>query len=556
MPRKLQALLLCLLLWLALPPIMLGQNTHVTAEAIGQANLRAATNTDSDLLGQIAAGTRYPVIGRSQFYPWLLLGDPASLRPMGWVFAELVTVQGNLNSVAFTEIIVDGSTVVLKTPTAQPSTSPGTTPIPTSTATTGVIGTVSNEINVRYGPGVEYPRVGVGRAGDQFEILARHTQFPWLQVRFAEAPNGVGWVATDLLAIQGNVFNLPAITQTFFDLPTLTPTASALQLSALFQSTPVAISPQFQALADQLWNMTLTAGFDSETSRLAALFLLDLRTQEAITFDNQIAFSGMSLNKIVILATLYSVLQSPPNLELAIDIANMMVCSENSASNAILSYLGDGDPLKGGAVITEFMQRLGLDNTYIVAPFKVSDNATPAPVRAPTTSADQIRTQPDVSNQMTVDNLGWLLGGIYQCAIQNSGPLTTAMPGAFDNRECRQMINVMSDNNLGQPLLMSAGVPANTRVAHKHGWIPDTHGNAGIVFTPGGDYVFVVALHNPTWLDFSESFPLITELSQTIYNYYNPVAPITAPRDPFIVEVQDCQIAGTPIVDALMSYES
>jgi hypothetical protein len=201
------------------------------------------------------------------------------------------------------------------------------------------------------------------------------------------------------------------------------------------------------------------------------------------------------------------------------------------------------------------MQRLGLGNTYIVAPFKTSDNATPAPVRAPTTSADQTRTQPDISNQMTVDNLGRLLGSIYQCAIQNSGPLLTAIPGAFDNRECRQMLKVMSDNNLGQPLLMSAGVPQNTRVAHKHGWIADTHGNAGIVFTPGGDYVFVVALHNPIWLDFSESFPLITEMSRTIYNYYNPTTLMQTARDPYIVEVQDCKIAGTPIVDALMSYE-
>jgi hypothetical protein len=429
---------------------------------------------------------------------------------------------------------------------------------PTSTPVRiiGVIGIATNDINIRYGPGVEYPRVGVGHAGDQFEILARHTQFPWLQIRFPGAPNDVGWVANELLEIQGSLASLPTISQAFFDLPTLTPTTSALQASTLFQGTPVAISPQFEALGDQLWNMVLTAGFDPQTNRLAALFLMDLRTGEALTFDSQIAFSGMSLNKIVILTTLYSILQVPPDLERAIDIANMMVCSENSASNALLSYLGDGDPLKGGTVITEFMQKLGLGNTYIVAPFKVDPNATPAPIRAPTTSADQVRTQPDVSNQMTVDNLGWLLGGIYQCAIQNGGPLMSAMPGAFDSRECRQMLDVMSDNNLGQPLLMSAGVPENTRVAHKHGWIPDTHGNAGIVFTPGGDYVFVVALHNPTWLDFSESFPLITEMSRTIYNYYNPTAPVLTDRQPYIVPVEDCKVAGTPIVDELMSYNS
>jgi hypothetical protein len=175
-------------------------------------------------------------------------------------------------------------------------------------------------------------------------------------------------------------------------------------------------------------------------------------------------------------------------------------------------------------------------------------------VRAPTTQADQISATPDYSNQLTVDEMGWLLNGIYQCAFNNGGPLMSAAPNAFDQRECRQMLDVMSSNNLGQPLLMSAGVPENTRVAHKHGWVPDTHGDAGIVFSPGGDYALVVALHNPTWLDFGESFPLITEISRRIYNYFNPTTPFTTARDPLIVETAQCQIAGTPIIDELMSF--
>lgn len=297
----------------------------------------------------------------------------------------------------------------------------------------------------------------------------------------------------------------------------------------------------------------LKAGFEPETSRLAGFFLMDLRSGEALTVGNQIAFSGMSLNKIAILADLYSTLAAPPDLETAIDIANMMVCSENSASNALLSRIGDGDPYRGGQSVSAFMSRIGLGNTFIVAPFLTDPNATPVPVVAPTTLADQVRASPDYSNQMTVDDLGWLLAGMYQCAYRGGGPLMTAAPGAFDVRECRQMLDVMSSNNLGQPLLMSAGVPGSIRVAHKHGWTADTHGNAGIVFTPGGDYALVMALHNPTWLDFSESFPLMSEISRTIYNYFNPTAPLEQDRQPFIVEVQDCQVNGTPIIDELTS---
>jgi hypothetical protein len=280
---------------------------------------------------------------------------------------------------------------------------------------------------------------------------------------------------------------------------------------------------------------------------------MDLQSGEAITFGNDIAFSGMSLNKIAILADLYSQLTSPPSLDVAVNVANMMVCSENSASNALLSYMGSGDPYQGAQSVTNFMQTIGLGNTFIVAPFLTDPNATPEPVRAPTTEANQIVAEPDYSNQMTVDNLGWLLDGIYQCAYKGGGPLMEALPDAYTTGECRQMLDVMSDNNLGQPLLMSAGVPEQTRVAHKHGWTPDTHGNAGIVFSPGGDYVLVVALHNPTWLDFGESFPLITEISRTVYNFYNPDAPAETDREPYIVPVEECKVAGTPILEELTS---
>jgi uncharacterized protein YraI len=567
---------LTVLLWV-FPPLVSGQNTGMTAEAIGQANLRASADVNSTQIGQIQAGTRYPVIGRSELYPWVLLGDPTTLRPIGWVYKDLVTFDGDINKVPFSQVQLDGqSMTVLPSaavtniqPAAQPTLpSASITPtatmqlfgiaLPTGTATLSantIIGLVTGEINIRFGPGVDYPRIGVAEAGERYEIIARHAQLPWLQIRYPAAPNGFGWVAKDLLDIQGDVNNLPTISQMSFALPTLTATPPAVQAISFESATPVPISPAFKALGDQVWNMVLKAGFDPETSKFGAFFLMDLQTGEALSFGSKYAFSGMSLNKIAILSNLYSTMSSPPSPEIALDIANMMVCSENSASNALLTKLGNGDAFNGAQSVTLFMQQLGLGNTYIVAPFLLDPKATPAPVRAPTTQADQVKAQPDYSNQMTVSDLGWLLGGIYQCAYKNSGALINGLPNSFDSRKCHQMIDVMSSNNMGQPLLMSAGVPPEIRVAHKHGWTADTHGNAGIVFTPGGNYVLVVALHNPTWLDFGESFPLITEISRTIYNYYNPNAPMKAAREPYIVTTDECKVAGTPILNELTSLE-
>ncbi len=564
------SIVICSLLAMAilLPGLVKGQTSNVSAEAYQQANLRASTDVNSTLLGQIVAGNRYPVVGRSQYYPWLLLADPTTMQPIGWVYTDLVQVTGDINTVPYTEDAIGPAPTLTLVPTigVSPTETVGiygidlTSPTPTvgdsATNPGGVYGIVTGDINIRYGPGVDYPRVGIARAGEQYEITARNTQFPWVQIRFPQAPNGYGWVANDLLDIHGDIFSVPATSQIVFDLPTLTPTPPVIQESDLLDSTPVPISSDFRALGDQLWDMVLKAGFELDTSRLGALFLMDLRTGQAITFGNNIAFSGMSLNKITILATLYSVLQTPPDTATAVNIANMMVCSENSASNALLADLGNGDPYQGAQVVTDFMAKIGLGNTFIVAPFLTDPNATPAPVHAPTTKADQVSAQPDYSNQMTVDDLGWLLDGMYQCAFNNNGPLMSAAPGDFTQTECRQMLDVMTSNNMGQPLLMSAGVPPDTRVAAKHGWVPDTHGNAGIVFTPGGDFVLVVALHNPDWLDFGESFPLITQIAHTVYNYYNPEHPVTTDRTPYIVPVDDCKVEGSAIVNELASGNS
>ena len=189
---------------------------------------------------------------------------------------------------------------------------------------------------------------------------------------------------------------------------------------------------------------------------------------------------------------------------------------------------------------------------FIIAPFKVPD-ATPVPVRAPTTNADQIRALPDYSNQLTVDNMGWLLASIYQCANTGDGALMTKLPGQFTGQKCRQMLNIMSDNNLDEPLMMSAGVPPNTRVAHKHGYIDDTHGNAGIVFSPGGDYVLVVAMHGPVWLEATNTFPLISDLSRTVYNYLNPTAPDDSNRSWSIAGVDECLQQSRSTLNMLMS---
>jgi beta-lactamase class A len=107
----------------------------------------------------------------------------------------------------------------------------------------------------------------------------------------------------------------------------------------------------------------------------------------------------------------------------------------------------------------------------------------------------------------------------------------------------------MSNNRINA--MYESGTPLGTRIAHKHGWIDDTHGDAGVVFTPGGDFVMVTIVHNPQWMDYGESFPLIAELARATYNYYNPDAPVAEIRPGEGAE--QCELLGNPLIADLMS---
>jgi beta-lactamase class A len=293
----------------------------------------------------------------------------------------------------------------------------------------------------------------------------------------------------------------------------------------------------------------LDAEFDPATSRMGAAFLMDLQTGEAFTFGNDIAFSGMSLTKIAIMTRWYLDREAPANNDEAVTLAEAMICSENISTNELLADIGGGNPFTGAIEVTNFLQDLGIANTFLTAPYANDPFITPQPAIIPQTNADQRRAEPDPYNQATVDELGGFLASLYECAYESSGALIETFPDRITPRECRQVLRAMSDNRIDA--LFESGVPRGTRIAHKHGWISDTHGDAGIIFTPGGDFALVTIVHNPVWMDANESFPLMAEISRAAWNYYNPDDPVDEIR--FGVGVEECHLLGNPLIQELQS---
>lgn len=85
-----------------------------------------------------------------------------------------------------------------------PTPPPPTPAEPTATPTPeGVTVTVLQNMNVRSGPGTNYPVVGAGTAGQTTKVLGRNDDGTWLQVEYP-SDSGVGWVFGELVQVTGD----------------------------------------------------------------------------------------------------------------------------------------------------------------------------------------------------------------------------------------------------------------------------------------------------------------------------------------------------------------
>jgi beta-lactamase class A len=286
---------------------------------------------------------------------------------------------------------------------------------------------------------------------------------------------------------------------------------------------------------------------------IGSVFIMDLQTGEELSINADKAISGLSILKIGIFVEAYRALDGAPNeyqQQLFYDTAAR---SSNFAANLLLELaLGERNTYQGALAFTESMRRLGLVNTFMAIPYDAPVPAgwsntfvTPANLEADGS------IQLDPTMQSTAEEIGTLLSMIYYCS-KGGGTLLAVYPGEITPEECQAIIDLMILNEEGN--LIRFGVPAGTPVSHKHGWIPNTHADAGIVYTPGGDFVLVEYVHRPGgWLLADESFPILREIARATYNYFNYDNPYLGdalfererfdPDDPFF-QALDEQEAG------------
>lgn len=278
------------------------------------------------------------------------------------------------------------------------------------------------------------------------------------------------------------------------------------------------------------------------TTTVASVFIMDLTTGDEINILSDVAFTAASTIKVGILIDYFRTIFREPNQDEAWLMANSLLCSRNSSSNTLMSIIGNQDIFNGIAQVTETMQYIGARNTYLSAPFVDGDpNQALGAIATPETSPNpNFNTSPDPFNQTTAEDMGTMFTMIYDCANYGSGLMAAYPNEEFTQRECRQMLELMSANDLNR--LLHGGVPLGERISHKNGWLGGVVGDAGIVFPANGrDYVISVYLwEQGEFQDFNRLWPLVEGISRAAWNHFSPDSPMLVQRE-LPPTAEDCE---------------
>lgn len=278
----------------------------------------------------------------------------------------------------------------------------------------------------------------------------------------------------------------------------------------------VDIEPAPEASTDIL-RESLNAAL-SDFTGVAGIFAKELRRGQEFCYNCDVAFSGIGVLKIPIAVGTYAILDAAPDAVTTDNLNTLFAESDNATANLLLTHIGGGDAYSGALRVTDMLWSLGLRNTFIVTPYDVAATDIPPDITDLMAPRTDINTNPDPALQTTPIEMGLLIEGLYYGA-QDGGFLRAVYPQEITSGECQDILTKLTQHSA--TLLLAAGMPAGTRVAHKHSWSGATHANVALVYGSQTDFVLAVYLYQPTWLVWDESAPTFATIGQLVYRFYN-----------------------------------
>ena len=302
--------------------------------------------------------------------------------------------------------------------------------------------------------------------------------------------------------------------------------------------------PSISTLREMIVDFLDDVGFIFDGQRtIASIFILDLISGQELNILGDVAYSAASTIKLPIMIDYFRARTAAPSQDEAWLLANSLLCSNNASSNLLMEIIGGGDIFAGIQSVTGALQRIGAVNSFITAPFYLGvEGQQLGSIEAPETTPNQTYvTGADAFNQTTAEDMGTLFNLLYDCAEFGSGLVTVFPDGQITQQECRQMLELTSANDLER--LLQGGIPRDVRISHKNGWIFDTVGDAGVVYSPNGrHYVISVYLWEETeFQDYEKLWPLLEEVSRAAWNFFNPENASLVPRANIPTTAQECE---------------
>lgn len=254
-----------------------------------------------------------------------------------------------------------------------------------------------------------------------------------------------------------------------------------------------------------------------------AISVHDLTSGERAQADGDAAFSAMTTLKPALAIALMEAL---PNGIAAGEAEAQQVGEwidraigqgDDTAANAALAWYGGGDEAAGAARLTAFLQRLGLQNTFIQA--GINTVIAGPKLLTPSNQRERPNTRPDTNAQTTPDDMATLLGALYECTL-DKGLLRTTFPTTITPDECASVLFYMSHNELRDSLWRGLPDYDSQWLVHQQGLSYEQHGNAALAWGPAGPYSISIFIFNPSLTDSSTSNTAIRDLSRMVWDFF------------------------------------
>jgi uncharacterized protein YraI len=217
------ALLATLLLTLVWGATVSAQSTAtfpVTGEvSVARLNLRTAPRISAPVAARLTQGATVQILSASADGRWYEVSTTD--EESGWLYAVYITLAAN-----------DATADTASTDTASTDTAADAAPTGAALAAT-----TPARMNVRGGPGTNYPVVASAPAGSRFEIIGLNPARDWYQVRLPERTEPA-WIFANLATVSGNLEAVPQLAEA--DLPAAPAAAPTTVTTASSPAAPAA----------------------------------------------------------------------------------------------------------------------------------------------------------------------------------------------------------------------------------------------------------------------------------------------------------------------------